>query len=119
MKAFILRGQGLGLVTDKVFLQWPSAADVESVMARELELHGFDDVDGVLVPCPRWVRVQAVDIVDVAADVPADGKENELLYGKLSDDAAAHVLSNIAAGGDGNVAASGDIIGQGTAVVGT
>jgi hypothetical protein len=123
--AYILRGQGLGIVTDRVYLQWPSQADLEAVMARELELHGFEHVEATvdapahLAPCERWVRVQTIEIVDVAPAVPAACGENELVPGKLSPEAAAQLLSGIAAGGAGSgVAASGDIVGQGTAVVG-
>jgi hypothetical protein len=95
-KGYVFRGQGLGVITDKVFLQWPSKADFDEVMRRELSLHGFQiDGDAVTV-IKRWVRVQEVELVGV--DLPAGaetcpGELNELVYGELDEASLREILT--------------------------
>ncbi len=96
-KAFVLRGQGLGIVSDKVFLQWPSRAAFDEVMTRELESHGIDRESAEALA--RWVRVQEVEIVDERAAEPAPGAPNDFVHGTLDAETAARLLAETPAMG--------------------
>lgn len=88
---YMLRGQGIGVVFDRVYENFPSKKDFEDVMRRELELHGFDPATGE--PRERWVRVQTVEIDDgkpSAADT-CKARLDEFVVGKLSDEDVAKI----------------------------
>lgn len=102
-KGFILRGQGLGYDTSKIFLHWPSKAAFEEVMQKELQLHGFeikkaDEAnDPITVEArERWVRIEEIEFVtDECA--PGDEAPGELLHfthAKLNDEALAMLLDD-------------------------
>ena len=105
MKAYILRGQGLGFITDKIFLGYPSKRDFDAVMQKELELHGFDiqesesaDEAGAVDLRQRWVRAQEIDVVSEAECEAlttkygrGPGEPNEHVLGQLSEQSFAEL----------------------------
>ncbi len=95
-KGYVFRGQGLGVVTDKVYLQWPSKSDFDEVMQRELSLHGFSINGDEVAVTKRWIRVQEVELVglqDVLDAEPAPGQLNEFVYGELDEASLREILA--------------------------
>lgn len=57
---YIIRAQGLGYLTDKVFADLPTQADLAAVLKAELAAHGIDPKTGE--PRVRWVRAEEIEI---------------------------------------------------------
>ncbi len=55
---FIIRAQGLGYLTDKVYSDLPTKADLEAVLKAELAAFGINPKTGE--PRERWVRVEEI-----------------------------------------------------------
>lgn len=65
-RAFIIRCQGLGLITEAVYLDTPPQADLDKWHALDESLHGYKvDAEGARVPrtAPLWIRVEEIGIV--------------------------------------------------------
>lgn len=95
-KGYVFRGQGLGVLVDKVYLTKPTKEDFDEVMHRELALHGFRiDGDEVSV-VKRWVRLQEVELVDTvsSASGTSPGELNELVYGELDEASLREILTS-------------------------
>ncbi len=82
-----LRGQGIGVVFDKLYENYPSQEEFDAVMKRELESHGFDPETGE--PRERWVRVQEVAVDDgkCGPETVCKAKLNEFVSAKLTKEA--------------------------------
>lgn len=57
---YIIRAQGLGYLTDKVYSDLPTQADLAAVLKAELSAFGIDPKTGA--PRERWVRAVEIDI---------------------------------------------------------
>ncbi len=100
-KGYILRGQGLGYVTSKVFLHWPSKDDFADVMKQELQLHGFEIKQAGEAGAPlsveareRWVRVEEIEIVEgkCTEEDAHPAKLNDFTHAVLNADALAKIF---------------------------
>jgi hypothetical protein len=73
---YIIRAQGLGYLTDKVYSDLPTQADLAAVLKAELAAFGIDPKTGE--PRERWVRAEEIDLEPGSPGGP------KLLAGKAS-----------------------------------
>lgn len=125
MDGYVLRGQGVGPMLDRVYAKYPTEAQIREALAYELERHGvvFErDADGKIVggkPRERWVRVQsiAIDGVDMLTSPPPPGARAEM-RGALDEDAIAEIVAGATKAPPGSAAADAPLYqARGTGVV--
>lgn len=68
-KAYMIRGQGIGVMHDKVYLSPPPPEAMRAALVEELKRHGVvwsKDENGKLAATgtERWVQTQITEIVD-------------------------------------------------------
>lgn len=66
MKVFMLRGQGIGVIHDRVYFAYPSNDEIQRAMVDELSRHGIKGGK----PVERWVRVIPVELHGFAGAAP-------------------------------------------------
>lgn len=112
MKVYVLRGQGIGVIYDRIYFRWPTPEQIEAAMAYELERHGVSP-EGK--PIERWVRVQTLELVGFTGEAPAvpDGVKAEHRGAFSAEVAAEHHARPVSVA----TGAFADIGIQGTAMV--
>ncbi len=98
-KAYLIRGQGIGVVHDKVYLIPPTKAQMGAVLYEELKRHGLvvkKDEEGntSVTTRTRWVQTQVTELLD---GVPLDETPEEpvRLEGVLDQDQINELLSEL------------------------
>lgn len=92
-KVYTIRGQGIGVITDKVYASHPTEADLREALVAELERHGLTP-DGKARQ--RWVQVQEATLLgDFAGFVPKQPPKGAVprLVGMLDEETVARILA--------------------------
>lgn len=96
MKAYLIRSQTEGILTDRVFLRPPTHAEMQEVLGRNLVLNGHKNG----APVDRFVTYIAVETVGE----PEDSNETpRKLIARLTDAESLEVLSKGSSGTAGEV----------------
>lgn len=121
MRAFMLRGQGAGVLHDRVFLTYPTDDDFRAALARELEAHGvvFDKArgaDGIERVVggharERWVCIVETTVVaGDATDAPLPAEPRLKMVGKLDDADVARLVAAANKAPPGSAMAAADVV---------
>ncbi len=118
-KAYLIRGQGIGVVHDKVYLIPPTDVQMRAVLFEELKRHGLvvnRDEDGNVsfATRERWVQTQVTELID---GVPLDETPEEpvRLSGTLNQEQINEILAELQKAPPGTMAAAAPMM----AVTGT
>lgn len=106
-KVFMIRGQGSGVMTGRVYARWPTDAQLREALGEELRLHGFDRTGK---PKKRWVMVVESDLD--GASLPEAKRGTERLEGELDEDDVKKLFEAVPPAA--SVAGVGDVVASGT-----
>lgn len=120
-KAYMIRGQGIGVMHDKVYLEPPPPEAMRAALVEELKRHGVawsKDDKGELqaTSLERWVQTQIVEIIDGKEMGDIEGPAR--IVGSFDDKELAATLAEVRANPPGWHGAAAQVMSMtGTGIV--